>query len=73
MSGAIVLDFFWSSELMAKYSNTPKTAMPPIRRSKRRIIRTTKMVVRIPCVTIMTTRVATSANASILLVATEVM
>ena len=31
------------------------------------------MVVRIPCVTIMTTRVATSANASILLVATEVM
>ena len=51
----------------------PMVATIAIRQSKKAIITMMRMVSRMPCVTIMTTRVATSPSCSMVFVVTEVM
>ena len=61
------------NELMSWNTIKPTVAIKAIRQSKNAIITIIKMVSRIPCVTIMTTRVATSPSCSMVFVVTEVM
>ena len=70
--GASFADAFCKNEFVAKNKTIPTIAIAPILKSKTQIIKVIIIVFKIPCVVIITTRVATFPSCSIRLVVTEV-